>query len=108
MDKLTVFEVIVKDANITDLEQACTELRKNLEQLGEKKDYLFKTLIFSINRDYYSAREIQLRMNSARTPQELRKSSARTFMNTVIRVLSSVYQNYPTFLSVLVRRDTLF
>ena len=85
VDKLTVFEVIVKDANITDLEQACTELRKNLEQLGEKKDCLFKTLIFSINRDYYSAREIQLRMNSARTPQELRKSSARTFMNTVIK-----------------------
>ena len=73
VDKLTVFEVIVKDANITDLEQACTELRTNLEQLGEKKDCLFKTLIFSINRDYYSAREIQLRMNSARTPQKLRK-----------------------------------
>ena len=82
VDKLTVFEVIVKDANITDLEQACTELRKNLEQLGEKKDCLFKTLIFSINGDYYSAREIQLRTNSARTPHELRTGFYEAFSKT--------------------------
>lgn len=29
IDKLTVFEVVVKDANATDLERSCDELRKN-------------------------------------------------------------------------------
>ena len=35
IDKLTVFEVIVKDANATDLERSCYELCTNLETYGE-------------------------------------------------------------------------
>ncbi len=85
VDKLTVFEVIVKDANATDMEQACAELRKNLANSGEEYGENLKHLILSIERDTCSAGEIQLRMNSARTPQELRKSSARTFMNNILK-----------------------
>ena len=35
-DKLTVFEVIVKDANFTDLEPTCTELRTRLHEASSE------------------------------------------------------------------------
>ena len=71
IDKLTVFEVVVKDANATDLERSCDELRTNLENQGEEYVDIFKQLIFSIKDMEGSANEIQLRMNSARTPHGL-------------------------------------
>lgn len=42
IDKLTVFEVVVKDANATDLERSCDELRTNLESQGEEYVNVFK------------------------------------------------------------------
>lgn len=42
IDKLTVFEVVVKDAKATDLERSCDELRTNLENQGEKYIDMFK------------------------------------------------------------------
>ena len=42
IDKLTVFEVVVKDAKATDLERSCDELRTNLENQGEKYIDVFK------------------------------------------------------------------
>ncbi len=85
VDKLTVFEVIVKDANVTDLGRTCTVLRRNLENRGEEYDETIKQLILSIKEGEYSAREIQLRMNSARTPHELRINSARAFMKNILK-----------------------
>ena len=85
IDKLTVFEVVVKDANATDLERSCDELRKNLANHGEKFNEQLKLLIFSIEWSELSSNDILLRVNSARTPQELRKNSARTFMNNILK-----------------------
>lgn len=85
IDKLTVFEVVVKDANATDLERSCDELRTNLENQGEEYVDVFKQLIFSIKDMEGSANEIQLRMNSARTPHELRMNSARAFMKNILK-----------------------
>lgn len=85
IDKLTVFEVIVKDANATDLERSCYELRTNLETHGEDYAGMFKQLIFSLKDIDGSANEIQLRMNSARTPHELRMNSARAFMKNILK-----------------------
>ena len=85
VDKLTVFEVIVKDANITDLEQACTELRTDLVQLGKEQEYAYKQLIYSIDKGEYSAREVQLRTNSALASHELRMNSARAFMKHFLK-----------------------
>ena len=72
IDKLTVFEVVVKDANAMDLERSCDELRKNLANHGEKFNEQLKLLIFSIEWSELSSNDILLRVNSARTPQELR------------------------------------
>ena len=85
IDKLTVFEVVVKDANATDLERSCDELRKNLANHGEQFNEQLKLLIFSIELSELSSNDILFRVNSARTPQELRKNSARTFMNNILK-----------------------
>lgn len=85
VDKLTVFEVVVKDANATDLERSCYELRTNLESHGKEYVDIFKCLIFSLKETDGSANEIQLRMNSARTPHELRMNSARAFMKNILK-----------------------
>ena len=85
IDKLTVFEVVVKDANATDLERSCDELRKNLSNHGEQFNEQLKLLIFSIELSELSSNDILFRVNSARTPQELRKNSARTFMNNILK-----------------------
>lgn len=67
IDKLTVFEVIVKDDNATDLERSCYELRTNLETHGKNYVYMLNKLIFRLKDLDGSANEIQLRTNSART-----------------------------------------
>ena len=85
VDKLTVFEVVVKDANATDLERSCYELRTNLESHGKEYVDMLKRLIFSLKETDGSANEIQLRMNSARTPHELRMNSARAFMKNILK-----------------------
>ncbi|WP_289104713.1 hypothetical protein [uncultured Bacteroides sp.] len=71
IDKLTVFEVVVKDANAMDLERSCDELRTNLESQGEECVDVFKWLIFSIEGVESSTDKIQLRTNSAKTPHVL-------------------------------------
>lgn len=85
VDKLTVFEVIVRDANSANLERACTELRTNFENYDSPYKEEIKLLIFNINKETYSAREIQLRTNSARAPHELLNHSARAFMKNVLK-----------------------
>lgn len=71
IDKLTLFEVVVKDTNATDLERSCDELRKNLANHGEKFNEQLKLLIFSIEWSELSSNDILLRVNSARTPHVL-------------------------------------
>ena len=101
VDKLTVFEVVVKDANVTDLEVACSELRTNFAQLGKEHEEAFKQLIISIGMGELSARDIQLRTNSARTPHELRMDSARAFMKHILkpaiamRIVEPLYPDIP-------------
>lgn len=85
VNKLTVFEVVVMDANVTALERTHDELRTKLAQLDDNFKIRVKSLICNINSDYYSARELQLRMNSAQTPLELRTNSARYFMVHILK-----------------------
>ena len=75
VNKLTVFEVIVKDANFTDLELTCTELRTNLVQLGKDKEEDSKALVETRENDDLSV--------------------FRNFMEqTMIRNLTADIQNY--------------
>ena len=78
-------QVVVTDANVTALERTHDELRSKLAQLDDNFKIRIKSLISNINYDYYSARELQIRMNSASTPLELRSSSARYFMVHILK-----------------------
>ncbi len=72
VDKLTVFEVVVTDANATALERTSDELRTKLALLDDDLSNRVKSLVYNVDYGVYSSRELQLLMNSARTPHELR------------------------------------
>lgn len=116
VDKLTVFEVSIEDANVTDLRRygkggnsgresdlfgASSELRQNSDKLAttdlSKLNDNIKALIIRLQRQVLSMSEIQdiseLELNSDRTPTELRQK----FGNILSKLASSsdrtVYRN---------------
>lgn len=116
VDKLTVFEVSIEDANVTDLRRYgkggnsglksnLNEVSSELRQNSDKRDVIdlsklndnIKALIIRLQRQVLSMTEIQdiseLELNSDRTPTELRQK----FDNILSKLASSsdrtVYRN---------------
>lgn len=87
IDKLTVFEVIVTDANNQALEKNSAERRTNLAAITNSINKDGNLLINNIQENPYSSGELLEIMNSARTPHELRISSARYFMQHILKPL---------------------
>lgn len=87
VDKLTVFEVVVTDANNETLEKNLAELRTNLNTIIGSINADCKLLLDNIMEYSYSSSELLEIVNSARTPHELRISSARYFMKHILKPL---------------------
>ncbi len=87
IDKLTVFEVVVADANNEDLERNSAELSTNFAKIAKLINDDGKILIINILDKQYNSTKLLELVNSARTPHKLRTSSARYFMKYVLRPL---------------------
>lgn len=98
VDKLTVFEVLVMDANNEVIAKNLAELSKNLANSDKKILEGVKLLLTNIDSGFYSSAELQEIVNFARASQELRKNSARTIMNNTINPATDfglIAQLYP-------------
>ena len=101
VDKLTVFEVEIKDANTNVFERSLYELRTKLEQLNPSSFLSIKSLIINIDNASYNSKELQIILNSARTPHELRTNSIRYFMTHILKpavasdLITPIYPDNP-------------
>lgn len=83
VDKLTVFEVVVTDANNEALEKKSDELRTNLDTIIGSISVDCKLLLANIIEGNYSSSELLEIVNSARTPHKLCSLFYKAYSQTI-------------------------